>query len=162
MNQGSIHVPYTIRKLTPELADEAIKLVKAGATTADVINYLGCASNTFYQWLRNPKNEAQERLRDGMLQAEAERKLWCLQKIHKAAEKGDWKAAAWYLERRYPNEYARTQRITGEVTTNERSDALTEAIKATVRKMESSALGAPMPVRGVIEAKEDGDGEDNQ
>lgn len=123
-------------KLTPELAEEAIKLVKGGASNQDVIDYLGVAESTFYAWLRNPQNEAQTALSQGMKKAETERKLWHLQRIHKAAEEGDWKASAWYLERRYPNEYARTQRITGEVVTTQRSDALTEAIKETARKME--------------------------
>lgn len=124
-------------KLTPELADEAIKLVKGGASNADVIAWLGVAETTFYKWLREPQNDAQRQLAQGMKKAETERKLWHLQRIHKAAEEGDWKASAWYLERRYPNEYARTQRISGEVTAVAKSDALTEAIKETARRMEN-------------------------
>lgn len=123
-------------KLTEELADEAIRLVRNGATNADVIAYIGVVESTFYNWLKNPKTESQRKLSEGLKKAETERKLWHLQRIHKAAEEGDWKASAWYLERRYPNEYARTQRITGEVVTTQRSDALTEAIKETARKME--------------------------
>lgn len=123
-------------KLTPELAREAIRLVQNGASNSDVISYLGVAESTFYAWLRDPQNDAQVELAQGLKKAETERKLWHLQRIHKAAEEGDWKASAWYLERRYPNEYARTQRITGEVITTQRSDALTEAIKETARKME--------------------------
>lgn len=123
-------------KLTKKLAEEAIKLVKGGASNQDVIDYLGVAESTFYAWIREPRNDAQTALAQGLKKAETERKLWHLQRIHKAAEEGDWKASAWYLERRYPNEYARTQRITGEVVTTQKSDALTEAIKETARKME--------------------------
>lgn len=123
-------------KLTPELAEEAIKLVSNGASNADVIAYLGVAEGTFYTWLREPKNDAQRALAQGLKKAETERKLWHLQRIHEAAKSGDWKASAWYLERRYPNEYARTQRITGEVVTTQRSDALTEAIRETAKRME--------------------------
>lgn len=123
-------------KLTPELAQEAIRLVKGGASNQDVISWLGVSETSFYGWLKNPKNEAQQKLAEGMKKAETERKLWHLQRIHKAAEDGDWKASAWYLERRYPNEYARTQRITGEVVTTQRSDALTEAIRETAKRME--------------------------
>lgn len=123
-------------KLTEELVDEVIRLVKGGASNADVIAYIGVAETTFYKWLREPANEAQWQLAQDIKKAEAERKLWHLQKIHRAAEEGDWKASAWYLERRYPNEYARTQRISGEVVTTQKSDALSEAIKETVRKME--------------------------
>lgn len=123
-------------KLTEELAKEAIGLIADGASNQDVINYLGVAEGTFYTWLREPKNDAQRALAQGMKKAETKRKIWHLQRIHRAAENGDWKASAWYLERRYPNEYARTQRITGEVVTTQKSDALTEAIKETARKME--------------------------
>ena len=136
-------------KLTPELAKEAINLVKGGASNQDVIAWLGVSETSFYKWIRDPQNDAQRQLAQGLKRAEMERKLWHLQRIHKmerklwhlqrihkAADEGDWKASAWYLERRYPNEYARTQRITGEVITTQRSDALTEAIKETARKME--------------------------
>lgn len=123
-------------KLTPELAKEAIKLVQNGASNQDVISWLGVNESSFYAWLREPKNEAQRTLAQGMKKAEAERKLWHIQRINKAAEDGDWKASAWYLERRYPQEFARTQRITGQVETVSKSDALTEAILETARKME--------------------------
>lgn len=129
-------------KLTSEIAEESIRLVKAGASNSDVIAYIGVTETTFYRWLREPRTEPERQLSQGLKKAETERKLWHLQRIHKAAEEGDWKASAWYLERRYPNEYARTQRITGEVVTTQRSDALTEAIKETARKMER---GRPEP-----------------
>ena len=128
-------------KLTEELAKEAIDLVGGGASNADVIAYLGVSESTFYSWIREPKNKAQTELAQGLKKAETERKLWHLQRIHEAAKNGDWKASAWYLECRYPNEYARTQRITGEVVTTKRSDALTEAIKETARKMEGKRDG---------------------
>lgn len=123
-------------KLTKELAEEAIKLVKGGASNQDVIDYLGVAESTFYAWLREPQNEAQAALAQGLKKAETERKLWHLQRIHEAAKNGDWKSSAWYLERRYPSEYARTQRITGTVETIQRPDALTEAIMETAKRME--------------------------
>lgn len=126
-------------KLTPELAEEAVKLVKGGASNADVIAWLGVSETSFYKWLREPQNRAQRELAQGMKKAETERKLWHLQKIHKAADNGDWKASAWYLERRYPDEYAQTRRITGAVETVQKSDALTEAIRETARAMEGKA-----------------------
>ena len=128
-------------KLTTEIAEESIRLVKAGASNSDVIAYIGVTETTFYRWLREPRTEPERQLSQGLKKAETERKLWHLQRIHKAAEEGDWKASAWYLERRYPNEYARTQRITGEVVTTQRSDALTEAIKETAKRMEGKRNG---------------------
>lgn len=96
-------------KLTPEIADEAIRLVKGGASNADVIAWLGVAESTFYAWIRDPKNKAQQKLSQGLKKADTERKLWHLQRIHKAADSGHWQASAWYLERRYPEEFARPE-----------------------------------------------------
>lgn len=123
-------------KLTQELADRAIALIKNGASNADVIAYLGVAETTFYAWIREPKNRAQKQLAQGIKKAEVDRKMFHIRRINDAAKNGDWKASAWYLERRYPNEYARTQRISGTVETIQKPDALTEAIMETARKME--------------------------
>lgn len=123
-------------KLTPELAEEAIRLVKGGASNADVISYLGVAEGTFYAWLRDPQNDAQRALAQGLKKAETERKLWHLQRIHKAAEEGDWKASAWYLERRYPREYARTQRtIEMSRGTEVEDDALSKSLEELGKQM---------------------------
>ena len=35
----------------------------------------------------------------------------CLEVIQQAAEKGTWQAAAWLLERRYPDGYGRQQHV---------------------------------------------------
>ncbi|MCE9604579.1 MAG: hypothetical protein K8U03_06695 [Planctomycetia bacterium] len=44
---------------------------------------------------------------DALRKAEAERELTLVRKIQEAAgEKNGWKAAAWLLERRYPDRYA--------------------------------------------------------
>lgn len=123
-------------KLTQELAREAIKLVSGGASNADVIAWLGVAEGTFYTWLRDPQNDAQRALAQGLKKAETERKLWHLQRIHKAAEEGDWKASAWYLERRYPREYARTQRtIEMSRGTEVEDDALSKSLEELGKQM---------------------------
>lgn len=124
-------------KLTDELADKALDLIKGGATNADVIAWLGVVESTFYAWLKDPKTEAQRKLSEGIKKAEVERKLWHLNKIHQAAKNGDWKASAWYLERRYPNEYARTNRVVGSVDVKGEPDPLTKSILETAKAMES-------------------------
>lgn len=126
-------------KLTEEILQEAIGLVSNGATNKDVYEYIGVAEGTFYRWLREPRNDLERKLGQELKRAEQKRKQWCLKRIHAAAENGQWQAAAWYLERKYPNEYAKTQRITGQITTTQKPDALTQAINETVRHMEHDA-----------------------
>lgn len=123
-------------KLTDELADKALDLIKGGATNADVIAWLGVVESTFYAWLKDPKTDPQRKLSEGIKKAEVERKLWHLNKIHQAAKNGDWKASAWYLERRYPNEYARTNRVVGSVDVKGEPDPLTKSILETAKAME--------------------------
>lgn len=98
-------------KLTKELVKEAVTLVQSGASNKDVIAYLGVNQATFYRWLSNPKTENQRELCKLLKKAETERKVWHLQRIHKAAEEGSWQASAWYLERRYPQEFGKAHRV---------------------------------------------------
>ena len=105
------HTVMPKEKLTKELVNEAVSLVESGATNNDVIAYLGVNQATFYRWLQSPKTPNQRELCESLKKAETKRKVWHLQRIHKAAEEGSWQASAWYLERRYPQEYGRTHRV---------------------------------------------------
>lgn len=125
-------------KLTMELAEKAIELVSTGASNVDVIAWLGVSDQSFYRWIREPRTKAEARLSEGIKKAEADRKMWHIRRINEAARNGDWKASAWYLERRYPNEYARTQRVMGTIETQSKPDALTQAILETAKKMEEN------------------------
>lgn len=117
-------------KLTKETVKKALKLVSNGASNQDVINYLGCAENTFYGWLRNPKTENQMQLSQGLKRVEVERKMWHLQQIQKAAESGKWQASAWYLERKYFQEFGQAQRVVIDTTAEETDKSIKELIGA--------------------------------
>lgn len=97
-------------KLTDDLTTKTLTLLSEGLSNADVCRWLGVAESTFYTWIKDPKTPAQRKLSEGMKKAEMERKAKCLDVIHKAANEGSWQAAAWYLERRYPKEYAKPKR----------------------------------------------------
>lgn len=117
-------------KLTADIVRQAVKLVSNGASNIDVINYIGVAEGTFYAWLRDPKTENQRQLAQGLKKAETERKLWHLQQIQRAAEKGKWQASAWYLERKYYNEYGQAQRVTIDTTAEDNDRAIKSFIGA--------------------------------
>lgn len=97
-------------KLDNKGAEDALRLVSNGISNVDICAYLGVAESTFYAWISEPKTDAQRKLSDGIKKAEIERKAWYLQKILNAAAEGSWQAAAWYLERRYPKEFAKAKR----------------------------------------------------
>lgn len=103
-------------KLTKDSIRQAVKLVSAGASNKDVCAYLGVSETTFYRWLQKPVTANQRELCELLKKAEAERKLWHLRQIMRAADDGKWQASAWYLERRYPDEYGRPPARTEDAT----------------------------------------------
>ena len=99
-------------KLTQEMVDEAIRLKGDGLADADIICALGIHPSTFYRWKNEPKNRLQRELGEGLKKEEAEFKHTLLTTIRAAALARNqyWTAAAWLLERKYPDEYGKADR----------------------------------------------------
>lgn len=90
--------PTKLTKATIELVCEAIEL---GATYELAAKYAGISYQTFNEWHKSKPvfSEALER-------AEGRAALKWLSKIEQQAQ-DDWRAAAWKLERRYPQQYGK-------------------------------------------------------
>ena len=100
-------------KLTYKLVQQAVEMKSHGMSNADICFALGIAEGTFYRWLREDDTKLKRALSQGLKKAEAEYKETLLQSIMATAtrEKNpQWTAAAWLLERKYPDEYAQTTR----------------------------------------------------
>jgi len=68
----------------------------------------GITKDTFYDWLNRGAKQQKgiyKEFSDAALKAMEEATLRDLSVIDKAAQKGDWKAAAWKLEKSKPREY---------------------------------------------------------
>lgn len=76
--------------------------LEAGATLRMAAAAAGVSEDTLSRWRRNRPG-----LQAEMDQAEAQGAVKALEQIRAAAQGGAWQAAAWMLERRYPNEYGR-------------------------------------------------------
>lgn len=98
-------------KCTAELIRNAVRLKKGGANHKDIAAAVGVSEFQFSRWINNPKTAAQEQLAQEMKKAEADYKNALLAIIAKEAKERDWKAAAWLLERKYPEEYSRRERV---------------------------------------------------
>lgn len=98
-------------KCTTEAIAEAVRLKRAGVNNRDIAMALGIHEATFYRWIGNPKTENQRKLSDALKKTEADYKSALLTIIYNSATKRDWKAAAWLLERKYPQEYAKQVRL---------------------------------------------------
>jgi len=105
-------------KFTPETIRRLLEAIALGATYAAACRYAGITFETFNQWRRghvprlaNPKLKAE--FSDGLTRAEAEAEMYALAAIRTAAANGEWRAAAWWLERRHPRDYGKVALLGG-------------------------------------------------
>lgn len=99
-------------KLTDEPVRRILDVLATGGTHRTACRVAGISTSTFYSWLergeREPSGPFPEFL-DAVRQVEAQREVEALATISKAAGE-DWRAAAWYLSRRYPNRWGNGKR----------------------------------------------------
>ena len=113
-------------KLTKELTEEVAKYLRAGNYIETTAALVGINRDSIYEWLKRGAAE-QERLKknprarlrkreeifvefsDTVKKAQAQSEAMLVGLVGKAAEK-NWTAAAWRLERKYPDKWGRTER----------------------------------------------------
>ena len=115
---------------TPDSTNRIAQGIQLGATYEMAANYGGVSYDSFLNWMKRGKAEIERRQSsrvqedtarwqreqtyvqffEAIKKAESVGIMGWLAKIEKAANDGQWQAAAWKLERRYPETYAR-QRI---------------------------------------------------
>ena len=93
-------------KQTPERIAAIIQALEAGMTRRAAAAHAGIHHSQFYRWL-----DADATLRDDIEKAESKAESRFLLRIAEAATKGTWQAAAWWLERRHPKDYALKNRV---------------------------------------------------
>lgn len=114
---------HTGRK--PKLDEVMVKLLcdtkSSGVSNRSVCAFAEISEPTFYAWLSKGEKAVSEGKQtiytDFFKQykkAETTHKVSLLNQIRESAKKGNWQAAAWELERCYPEEYGRrTIEVTG-------------------------------------------------
>ena len=93
-------------KYTPAVVDKIVEALEAGASYKVAAAYAGIHFDTFNEW-----RERFSEFSDLVKKAEAEAAVGWLEVIDNAAIDGTWQAAAWKLERRYPDEWGRRDRL---------------------------------------------------
>jgi hypothetical protein len=109
------------KKLTQEMIKELCALKSSGLKNVAVCDGAGISESLFYDWHRKGasdrdagKNTVYAEFLQSYKKAEAAHKLKRIKQIQEAAAEGSWQAAAWELERCYPEEYGK--RVLNEVT----------------------------------------------
>lgn len=94
-------------KLSPQLRERLLQLIRAGCTRRDACLAVGVADRTLAAWLERGRDDREAGLRTmyaefvaGIEQGEAEARAKLTAVIVKAAADGDWRAALEYLKRR--------------------------------------------------------------
>lgn len=92
----------TQNRYTADRVDRLLASLRLGATHRIAAQCAGIGVSTMRDWLRDKPMFA-----DAVREAEAYGAVLMLERITTAANEGTWQAAAWLLERRYPDMYGR-------------------------------------------------------
>lgn len=99
-------------RCTQEAIQTAVELKKRGVMDKDIAAALLVRPDTFSKWINHPVSDNQRQLSQELKRVETDYKASLLTIIYNAGVNGQWQAAAWMLERKYPEEYARRERST--------------------------------------------------
>jgi len=104
-------------KLTPETANRIVQAVKAGATYDVAARAAGVSEATLYGWKARGAREGTGQyfeFLERVKRAEAEGELALMGHVATAMST-TWQAAAWMLERRWPDRWGRRDRVNVEL-----------------------------------------------
>ena len=94
-------------KYSKEITEELCSWIRIGNTAKDSAALCGIGESTFYEW-KEKHPEFAESIKAADILCKAEN----IKKIQLASDK-DWKASAWWLERKYKKEFAQRMEETG-------------------------------------------------
>lgn len=90
-------------KYSPERVKLILDAIRVGSTYALAAAWGGISDDTLDEWKKKYSDFA-----ESFRKAEGEAALKRLARIDKAGREGDWRADAWWMERRYPDAYGKT------------------------------------------------------
>lgn len=98
-------------KLTPERQTKILNAIRAGAYMETAAAAAGVNKETLYAWLKRGNVEPDSiysAFVEAVHEAQASAELRDVLTLSKAAADGDWRAAAWRLERKFPKRWGLT------------------------------------------------------
>ncbi|MGB4715514.1 MAG: helix-turn-helix domain-containing protein [Defluviitoga tunisiensis] len=121
-------------KLTEEKIKTAVRLAEHGNTIKNIYGALGISKQTWYNWLdrgKKAKSGIYRKFYEEIEAAESRAEARFVTIISKAAEE-EWQAAAWWLERKYPERWGKKDRFAFEGD---------EGMKIVIKKVDASNGG---------------------
>ena len=95
-------------KATEARIETLLVALRTGCTREAACDHAGIVRTTLYRWV-----ESKPGLRARVEKAEADAEVRFTAQVARAAGDDDWRAAAWWLERRRPKSYGRAQAAAG-------------------------------------------------
>lgn len=143
-------------KLTPARKERLLEAVRRGAPYATACLYAGVHFATFRRWLLAAEQEGADgseagvskrelrafrEFREELLAAEGEAAMGILDEVREAGGK-DWKASAWLLARRYPDEFGERREVvhSGGIAIGDKIAAIAESLKSGAAESEAEGL----------------------
>lgn len=93
-------------RLTDNFVSRVRELASRGLNQLEIATILGCDPSSMSTW-KHKSEKFRKAIEEGLALG-IERRLV---RIERAAEKGSWGADAWWLERRYPEQWARKDNL---------------------------------------------------
>ncbi|NJL28741.1 MAG: hypothetical protein HC897_13035 [Thermoanaerobaculia bacterium] len=101
-------------RLTPEIQEKIVSVIRAGNYACVAAQYAGITTRTFYRWLEKGEarpNSAYGHFRHAVKAAESEAEVRAVAIIQNLMT-NNWQAAMTFLERKFPERWARRIRVT--------------------------------------------------
>lgn len=99
-------------KFTPEVTSKILAAIRSGNYIETAAAWAGVNKDTLYDWLKQGAAQDTGKFKefsDAVGEALAHAEITDVSHVGKAAQNGDWRAAAWRLERRNPKKWGRQE-----------------------------------------------------
>ena len=146
-------------KLTPDVQDLIVDGINAGLTFGLTCARAGVNPATFYRWLEKgetAKSGVYSEFCDTVSRAKADSALRLVSQITLQAPT-DWRAAAFLLERRFPDDYGKRSEITGKDGGPVKVEAKTQHVFQPTQE----AWDEVLRIRAEYEGLRDGDSDED-
>ena len=137
--QGAPRKPGRPSKLTPALQAQIVEAIRAGNYAEVAARHVGIASSTFYDWMKRGANGERRfsEFADAISEAEAFAQARAVTIIANAMAV-DWRAAAFFLERKFQEQWGRHDRTDVTMTTKRDEEIERRLLKG--RELNAKAL----------------------
>lgn len=118
--------------LDDDIKRKILASLTMGMTIKEACIFAEIDESTFYNWRKNYSEDPQFKdFFKSLKKAEVQGKMKHIQKIF---EEQSWQASAWWLERKFPEEFARREKV--QLSGDEKNPVVVKEIKEALSKLE--------------------------